>query len=287
MSKPVPVPDLEAEQEVDLRRWRGALAERWWLPVAGLAAGVVLGLLVSLGGSQVYKADADLYLGQPFSPNGNAPVNALATNPRTVSEIIRSESALKDAARASGLHVGRLRGHVSSKSVSGVVGKVGQTPLVEVSVTAPAPRKAEKAANRLTAIVIERVSPYVDTKIATFEAQLASEKTQLEGITARIQTLNEALAKAGGLSALDKLVLVSQLDNAEQRRGQLLELQSQTEQQLSLAENVEKAQVVEPAAAVKTTARSRRNSVLVGGLIGLLLGAIAAIAWDGLARQQT
>jgi hypothetical protein len=43
--------------------------------------------------------------------------------------------------------------------------------------------------------------------------------------------------------------------------------------------------VIQPAAAVKTTARSRRNSMLVGGLIGLILGGLAAVAWDSAAAR--
>ena len=38
--------------------------------------------------------------------------------------------------------------------------------------------------------------------------------------------------------------------------------------------------MIEPAAAVKTTARSGRNGALVGGLIGLLLGCAAALLAD-------
>ena len=34
--------------------------------------------------------------------------------------------------------------------------------------------------------------------------------------------------------------------------------------------------------ATRVTARSRRNSVVIAALIGLVLGAIAAIMWDGL-----
>src|SRR6185295_5811840 len=97
------------------------------------------------------------------------------------------------------------------------------------------------------------------------------------------QSVNEP-----GLSALDKLVLVSSLDNAQARRGQLLELQSNVQQQLALAENVEKAQVVEPAAAVKTTARSGRNGALIGALLGALLGCAAALLADPfLARRAS
>src|SRR5919109_793563 len=130
MSRPQPVPDLDAEQEVDLGRYASALATRWWLPLAGLVAGVVAGYLLALGGGDVYRAEALLYLGQPFSPNGGAPVQSLATNPRTVGEIVRSESALKQAAAESGIRVARLRGRVSTESISGTVPRAGQTPLV-------------------------------------------------------------------------------------------------------------------------------------------------------------
>ncbi|MGH3306588.1 MAG: hypothetical protein ACRDOX_02780, partial [Nocardioides sp.] len=83
-----------------------------------------------------------------------------------------------------------------------------------------------------------------------------------------------------GLSSIDKLVVLSALDNAQARRGQLLDLQADVQQQLALAENVEKAQVIEPAAAVKTTARSGRNGALIGALLGLLLGCAAALLAD-------
>jgi uncharacterized protein involved in exopolysaccharide biosynthesis len=67
----------------------------------------------------------------------------------------------------------------------------------------------------------------------------------------------------------------------------LLELQSNVRQQLALAENVEKTQVIEPAAAVKTTARSGRNGALVGGLLGLLFGCAAALLADPFLARRT
>ena len=61
---------------------------------------------------------------------------------------------------------------------------------------------------------------------------------------------------------------------------------SDARQLLNLAENVEKSRVVEPAAASKTTARSSRSSLLVGALIGLLLGAVAALVADPIAARR-
>src|SRR5438876_398089 len=62
------IPDLEAEQEVDFGRYWRALVMRWWLPLAGIVAGAVIGALVSIGGSSSWTATAQVYLGQAFAP---------------------------------------------------------------------------------------------------------------------------------------------------------------------------------------------------------------------------
>ena len=55
-------------------------------------------------------------------------------------------------------------------------------------------------------------------------------------------------------------------------------------QLLTLAQNVEQSKLFSPARATKTTARSRRNSILVGALIGLVLGILAALLWEPAVR---
>ena len=282
MNRPEPVPDPDAEREVDLRSVWERIAARWWLPVLGLVLGAVVGFGLALGGGKVYEAETLVAMGQPFSPNGGAPVQSFLTNARAVSEIVRSEAALEQAARASDLRVRALRGNVSSAIVgaSGPGARPTGAPLVTIKVVAAQPLKAEKAADALAQEVIDRTSAkYVDTKIEAFNDQLESIQEQLNTLVPRIAQLEQAVNEPG-LSSLDKLVLVSSLDNAQARRGQLLDLQSDVQQQLALAENVEKAQVVEPAAATKTTARSGRNGALVGALIGLLLGCVAALLAD-------
>jgi len=282
VNRPEPVPDPDAEREVDLRSVWERIAARWWLPVLGLVLGAVVGFALALGGGKVYEAETLVAMGQPFSPNGGAPVQSFLTNARAVSEIVRSESALEQAARAADLPVRALRGNVSSAIVgaSGPGARPTGAPLVTIKVIAAQPLKAERAADTLAREVIERTSAkYVDTKIEAFNDQLESIQEQLNTLVPRIAQLEQAVNEPG-LSSLDKLVLVSSLDNAQARRGQLLDLQSDVQQQLALAENVEKAQVVEPAAAVKTTARSGRNGALVGALLGLLVGCVAALLAD-------
>ncbi len=276
-------PEYDGEREVDLARWRRAVVAWWWLPVAGLLVGGLLGAILSLGGSETYTARALLSLGQPFSPSG-APVNGLITNPRTVGEIIRSESAMKAAAARAGVSPGSLRGHVSTASITSDV-RANAQPLITVEVTGSKPRRVEEAANALTAIVIDRISgDYVQQRITSFGRQLRTLNTQVKSVNRRIAALNASL-RDKKRSEIDQLVLVNLLDNAEARLGGLLQAQSLAQQQLALAENIEKPRVIAPAAAAKSSARSRRNSILVGALIGLILGAVAAIVVDARAAR--
>jgi uncharacterized protein involved in exopolysaccharide biosynthesis len=294
MSQPRPVRDPEPEREVDLRTLWARLASYWWLPLAGLAAGLVIGVLVSVGSGQTWHAKTLLYLGQPFTVQGGGQIQSLATNPRTVSEIIRSEYALKQAAAKSGLRVGQLRGHVTSQAVT----TVGQTritsPLVEISVNGPARAKVDKAAEALGGAVIDQVSTYVDRKIALLNDQISSSQTELKAIDGRVLKLENQLQSILGdksLSATEKLIATTSLNSTigfnEQRRGTVQQELFQNQQLLSLAVNVEKSRIVQPASASRVTATSRRNSALIGALIGLILGCIAAYLADPvLARRN-
>ncbi len=185
-------PDLDAEQEVDLRSIWERIAARWWLPVFGLLLGLVIGFSLALGGGKVYEAETLVAMGQPFSPNGGAPVQSFLTNARAVSEIVRSESALQKAARASGLRVRALRGNVTSAIVgaSGPGARPTGAPLVTITVIAAQPAKAVKAADTLAKEVIARTSAqYVDTKIRAFNEQLISIQDQLDTLVPRIAQL--------------------------------------------------------------------------------------------------
>ena len=282
------VVDLDAEREVDLRSAWSRIAARWWLPVGGLVVGAILGVLVSLGSSQVYKAQTLLYLGQPFTPGGAGQIQSLATNPRTVSETIRSEVALEKAARAADMRLGQLRGNVTSSIVTTAGQPKNLSPLVTIQVLAPTRAKASKAADSLAASVIAQVSPYVLEKIRELEQQIANNQRQLAEVDRRIaiatQQQNLALAPDSPLSLTEKLLVSTNsnatINSAEGRRASIQSDLTSARQLLSLAENVERSRIVLPAVARKTSATSRRNAAAVGGLIGLLLGGLAAIVAD-------
>ena len=275
----------EAEAEVDLGRYATAVAARWWLLALGLAAGVLVALLVSVGGEDVYRASALVYPGQTLAPSGSSQVQSLATNPTTIREIVRSEAAIRRASNASGYRPpSKLRESTSVQPVSGNVARLGQSQLVNVVVTGDTPRRTSAAANELARSAVEQISRYANTKISALQDQIAAGQSELESIDARVEATQRALEDSG-LTAIDRLVLLTNLGLTEQRRTTVQTDVGTRQQLLAQAIDVERARVVEPAVSRKVTAQSRRNQLVVGGLIGLLLGLAAALSWDPAARR--
>ena len=287
--------DPNAEREVDLRSGWARITARWWLPVGGLFLGAILGVLVSIGSGDVFKAEALIYLGQPFTPGGGGQIQNLQTNPKTVSEIIRSEAATRAAAAAAGMSPAGLRGNVTSTPVV-QAGQVARnfTPLVQIAVRAPTRVKAEKAADSYANTVTTEVVPYVDRKILLLKRQIANNESQLQDIGARIDSAlaQQRAANADPTLSLAEKLLVSTNSNAtvnaaESRRGSTVADLNGARQLLALAENVELSRVVQPAVAVRASATSRRNAAAIGGLAGLVLGAIAALIADPWLRRRS
>lgn len=279
--------DPDAEREVDLRSVWERIAARWWLPVLGAVLGAVIGFGLALGGGKVYEAETLIFLGQPFTPQGGGQIQSLATNPRTVGEIIRSEAALKAAARESGIPVSGLRGNVSSTPITTVGQSRLVTPLVEISVKGSRPKRVADAANALADRVVSNVSDYVTDKIAVLNDQIENDNRELEQINERIASASQQQASIlanDQLALSERLLLLTNINStigfAEQRRGTVQTDLLQARQLLSLAERVEQSRIVEPAIAAETTARSGRNAALVGALLGLMLGAAAALLAD-------
>ena len=276
----------EGEREVDLSRYWWAIVARWWLVAGAVAAGIVIGYLVSLGGGTVFQSKATVYLGQPLTPSGATQVQGLQTNPATVGQIVRSRSVVAAVAAAVDISPDELRDGISSKPVSGSVARIGQTPLVELTVRGPWRRQGAEAANLLADEVVERVSGYAATKIEQLGLLLSAQEQTLAATEVAIGRYREALDSGTSLSATDQLVLVGLLDSAERDRGQLVEERTQTQLSLALAEEVEHGQVVTRASASKVAARSRRSSLAVGAVVGLVAGLVLAVGWEAVARRR-
>src|ERR671932_468270 len=136
--------DYDVEQEVDFGRYVGSVLLRWWLPVAGLVVGALVGYVISLSGAQVYRAQATIYLGQPYGGlNSTVQVVNLQTNPQSVRQIVTAESTVEEVARLAGMRAADLRGHISTSALSTGTNanRLTQAPLVTITVTGKAPGK--------------------------------------------------------------------------------------------------------------------------------------------------
>ena len=286
----------EQEREVDLASAWKRIEERWWLPVAGLFVGALIGLALALSGGSVWRAETIVYLGQPFAPLGGGQIQSLATNPRTVGEIVRSEAVLKAVSDKTGIPVAKLRSSISTKELTATgPSRAGIIPLIEIAVKGDAePRRIEDAADALAGRVVNRVSVFVAQKIELLEAQVAVAESQLQAIEDRIEAAQRQQTELLGDQSipLEQRLLVnlnlnSTITTADARRAALQGSLVEANQLLNLAVSVESSRVVEPAAAVKTTARSSRTSLIVGALLGLLVGVVAAlVAEPFLARRR-
>ena len=269
--------DPAAEQEVDLGRYAASVVARWWLPLLGLVLGAALAYLFALGGEDVWRGRAVIYLGQPLSPTG-AQVQSVNTNPSVVNEVLRSGATLRGVAREVGVDASDLA--VSSQQVKGNLAKQGQNPLVAVIVRGEARGKVGAAANLLAAEVVDRVSGYANDKIALLDAEVRAGEEELGRLTRRVEQIEATLPRP---AASERVAALTALGLQEQRRGALREDLLLARQSLALAEEVEKPRLLERAVSEKVTARSKRNSLIVGGFLGLLLGTIAALLWESAA----
>ena len=268
--------DPEAEQEVDFARYVRLLGARWWLLAAGLVAGAVIGYLISLGGNQVYKASATVYLGQPYTPTGGALVQNIQTNPSAVATAVQSTAVQNEVANRCHAKPGAFNRGISTQAIATGTAKSGAqvNPLVKISVQAKKGKVAACAANQLAdeVVSVKHLGSYAAQKIANLEAQIALDNAQIKAVQTAISS--------GSLSDTDRLIVSTTLRLDQQDK-------TTNSQLLLLAKGVEKPSVYTHAASQKITARSRRNTVVIAALIGLILGALAALLWEPVAARVT
>lgn len=273
MSTPTPPQrgfDPEAEQEVDFAKYVRLLAVRWWLLAAGLVLGAIVGYIVSIGGGvQVYSATATIYLGQPLTPGGNASVQTLATNPAAVGQVIHSQVVDSAVAGKCNVKESKFRKGIASANAGGgssaSTTKSAVNPLVTITVQTRKAKDAQCVANNLAKQVVSKIGTYPAAKIANLEAEISADRKAIAAIQ---QTSSDPT-----VSTTDKLIVGTYLRTYQVDENTALQL-------LTTAKKVESPSIVTRAAAQKVTARSRRNTVAIAAVIGLILGALAALFWE-------
>ena len=262
--------DPEAEQEVDFAKYVRLLAVRWWLLAAGVVAGAVIGYLVSLGGSQVYSASATVYLGQPYTPTGGALVQNIQTNPSAVATAVGSAAVQNDSRqplhdkgfrfRQRDLHAGDRDRRFGEEQWPGQSARQDHRPGEEGEGCGVRRERARRRGGELEA-------PRGLCGAEDRQPRRADRHRQR-----RDQVGPDGHREPGALST-DQ---ARPADAAAQRPDR----QDDERAAASLAKGVERPKVYTHAASHKVTARSRRNTVVIAALIGLILGALAALLWD-------
>ena len=269
-------PDPEPEREVDFGRYLDALVARWWLPVAGLIIGAAIGYFVALGGKDVYRAQAIVSVGTPYGTSGQV----IPTNPNIVGQVARGQETLQQVAQSTGMTVRQLRAGVSTRPLKSGAPKGAPTQLYAVTVEGPKRAQVSTAANAIAEKIVAVTGGYAKLKINTFRTQIVSDRQQLDAID---QQAAQVRAQMNNTSSTERLTLGTLLLAMEQRRGTLEQDRLQARGLLAQAEQVELPRVLGRGVAAKATARSSRNSVVVAGLIGLIIGLFAALLWEPIA----
>jgi hypothetical protein len=272
-----PPPDV-LEDEVDLGRYWASVAARWWLPLLGLVLGAIIGYLVALGGGSTYRAQAVVSLGTPLAVGGGI-LPSVQTNAAAVRVIVLADSTRQRVARDAGLRPGQMTVS-ATPAAGGTTAKGVPNTLFAITVKAPSPRKAARAANELARIVVQTISDqYVNPKIETLNAQVKADEAELASLDKR---LGQEQGLLGSLSGAEKLAAIGIIGIAEQRRSVVTADLLSTRPLLQQAKTVERGRVLTRAVGTKTTARSKRNSAVVGAFLGLLLGVAATLLWEPL-----
>jgi capsular polysaccharide biosynthesis protein len=283
---PRPAAELDVEREVDFAGYARAIAARWWLVVLGAVLGAVIGFLLGRADGSTFQAQAIVYLGQPLTATGSASISSLTSDPSGVAAIARSQAVVDEVAGQVGMSPAELRRGISASALGE---RRAQTTVTLVGVTVRGDERApvEQAANLLAEEVVERVSTYADAKIATYEQRLEAQQGRVETLERQLDDVAAAIQPGSGLSSAEQLTLTTLL---ALRQEQLAGVQDQilsVEQLLTVARDVERGSVVTEASAARVDARSARTSIVVGAVIGLLLGALAALFWGPLARLRS
>lgn len=289
-----PLPKDDAEQEINLGQYARAVLDRWWLLLVGLIAGVLVGLLISLGQGRALRAQAIVYLGQPFAPDAITPIVTVATSFKLVGQLVESERTLRGIGAKSGINPKKLEKSVDLRAFTvDAPARAGQAGrVIEITVHDVPIKKALVAVELFSQAILERVSGYPNVKLAALKARLAFDEKELKRVLARLDYAfkrEQELLTDRSLSSTDRLLAISHYDSIigfnNARQADLTRARLELKQSLSIAQNYEVARVLEPAFTSREPAPSRHVSAVVGGIIGLLLGILTALVWTPLTTR--
>ena len=172
------------------------------------------------------------------------------------------QSVLQDVSDATDIPVSKLRSSISTRELV-AAGRLRNQPVDRDRIEGRRrPAQDRSGGGALAARVVENVSVYVADQVELLEQQVAVSTAQLAAVEARIiqasQRQRDTLIQDKSIPLDQRLLLSANLNSvittSDARRTSLQDDLFEARQLLNLAESVESSRVVEPAAAVKTTA---------------------------------
>lgn len=283
----------DEEQEVDFGRYWRALKARWWLMLVGLVIGAAIGFAISTSGSRPYKATAVIYFGQPYAP-GLGEIQNLGLQVAVASELVATKRERTAVADRLGIKPSRLTNAVTIEPVTVFKRRGGgsATRLAEVTVEKLPRGVALRAANLYSRRLVTYFSSYADVKLMQYHQRvkrIAKELVEVQAKIDRTEKRQAEIINTRGLPPAEKFLLLANLNSvlnvSESRQNSLESQQISLEDNVALANEIEKASIIEPAVAERDAAPSRRTGGAVGAFIGLIIGAIVALLWDPVERR--
>jgi capsular polysaccharide biosynthesis protein len=279
---------------IDVGSWFATLLRNWWIILGLVVLGAVVGGVLTLAAPKEYSATSSVYIGQTTDANGN-PMAGLNSNSKAATQLLASQALLNEAAKRTGMKVSasRLRKETTVVTPSSTVKtSTSVVNIVVITVTDTNKVRAAAAANALAAVLVERISPGVNEKIAVLEQQLATGKKALAASVARstaAQVGMAAIARGGG-SAAEKAaastLYVAIVQAAATEQEALDSSNQKTELMLLTAKQVEQPRILHEAAVPDSpSGPSLTLNVAAGALAGLVIGIVVAFVRRRMAER--
>ena len=293
-------PPVQPAGEVRVTEYFRRAMRRWYVIVFTVVAAVLLVFLHGVSGAtKTSAATASVYLGQPFTPTGSAILNSTPlSNPSISIQYVTAPEQIAAAAKAAGIDHRSLRKHVSviasggaaaaaSKAVTG-----GGPPTITITTEGPWTRlKVQTVSNTLAQSLINYANRYTTRKTNLIATRVKQEQAQMKAFQDIQARARKSIASIDSSSAdaLSKVAaespFVNDLTTAATQIAPLAENLGNDQIALAATKDIESAQFINRAAGHAVTATTRRNSLIIAAMVGLIVGTGLALAWEALATR--
>lgn len=286
--------------EVRVTEYVRRAARRWYVIVFTVVAAVLLVFLHGVSGATKQSAaTASVYLGQPFTPSGAAVLNSTPlSNPSISIQYATAPQQIAAAAKAAGIDNRRLRSHISVLASGGAAASAGKAvtgtgpPTITIAAEGPWTRlKVQTVANTLAQSLIDYANRYTKLKTNLIASRVVLEKSQLQTVQEVQKQARANLATIANSSAdpLSKVAaqapFVTDLSTAADQIGTLTENLTNDQIALAATKDIESAQFISRAVGHRVSATTRRNSLVIAAMVGLIVGTGLALAWEALSAR--